>query len=192
MKYGADNPELQGEVAATRLLSALGFPADDVHVVGAVRCFGCPADPFPILQRCWKDGDVVRACLGPIDCAEPRDFTPARIERRFPGEAIEARRNEGWAWNELDQIDPAQGGASRADVDALRLMAVFLPHWDNKARNQRLLCLETRADPRAPCQRPLAMIADAGATFGPDKVNLDGWVRAFLDRRRLIIDGPSC
>ncbi|MGE0448765.1 MAG: hypothetical protein AB7Q29_04200 [Vicinamibacterales bacterium] len=258
IKYGANNPELQGEVAATRLLSAFGFPADSMFVVAGVRCFGCPADPFPLLQRCWHDGEVERACLGPLDYTRPRDFTPAIVERKYPGEKIETSRSDGWSWDELASIDAAAGGAPRADVDALRLMAVFLAHWDNKARNQRLVCLDEAWDELAPCRRPLAMIADAGATFGPPKAdlegwsaapiwrdrasctatmrslpyggstfhdtritesgrrraaqllgslsddqirqlfagarftNVDGWVRAFIERRRVITDGPSC
>jgi hypothetical protein len=63
-----------------------------------------------------------------------------------------------------------------ADLDALRLLAVFLAHWDNKAENQRLVCLDGPAPTPAPdCARPLAMIQDLGATFGPTKVNIGSW-----------------
>ncbi|HTV00781.1 MAG TPA: hypothetical protein VMF13_09600, partial [Luteitalea sp.] len=41
VKYGRDNGEVFAEVAATRLLWALGFGADDVSPV-KVRCKGCP------------------------------------------------------------------------------------------------------------------------------------------------------
>ena len=39
VKYGRGNPELHAEIAATRLLSALGFGADRMFVVkqGALR-----------------------------------------------------------------------------------------------------------------------------------------------------------
>src|SRR6185436_20438814 len=46
VKYGRDNPEVYTEVMATRLLNALGFPADRMYPVARVRCFGCSADPF--------------------------------------------------------------------------------------------------------------------------------------------------
>ena len=49
VKYGADNGEVYAEVAATRLLWALGFGADGMYPVKVV-CRGCSADPF-------KDGD---------------------------------------------------------------------------------------------------------------------------------------
>jgi hypothetical protein len=67
--------------------------------------------------------------------------------------------------------------AHRADLDALRLLAVFLAHWDNKAENQRLVCLDgpPPATPAPDCERPLVMIQDLGATFGPTKVNLGRW-----------------
>ena len=62
-------------------------------------------------------------------------------------------------------IDPSRGGATRDEVDALRLMAVFLHHWDNKSSNQRLTCV----GPTTPdCAHPLAMIQDVGSEFGPE------------------------
>ena len=55
-------------------------------------------------------------------------------------------------------------------------MALFLAHWDNKAENQRLVCLPD-AEPRADgsCPRPFALIDDLGGTFGPRKVDFNGW-----------------
>ena len=64
------------------------------------------------------------------------------VERNFDGEAIEVGFERGWAFYELDKIDASRGGATRAEVDALRLMAIFLHHWDNKSSNQRLTCAE--------------------------------------------------
>ena len=85
-------------------------------------------------------------------------------------------------WNELSAIDPTVGGATHAEVDAFRLMAMFLNPCDNKASNQRLVCpsvpgSEKHTDPdQAPqCDHPLAMIQDVGSTFGPKKVNLHAW-----------------
>jgi hypothetical protein len=106
-----------------------------------------------------------------------REFTWVSVERKMPGRAIEADGFEGWDWSELDRVDASAGGATRAELDALRLVAIFLGHWDNKARNQRLLCEEGPgdADPSAPCKRPLLMIHDVGATFGPGKVEETNW-----------------
>jgi hypothetical protein len=179
VKYGGDNREVFAEVAATRLLAALGFPADFVSVVAGVRCYGCPVDPFPVLQRCWHDGEVERACLGAVRYDLPREFSPAIVERRFPGRTLETRKLEGWGWHELDIIDERGGGATRAEVDAFRLLALFLAHWDNKPDNQRLVCLDPPSErPDRPCERVIAMIGDPGATFGPPKATLTGWATA--------------
>ena len=76
-------------------------------------------------------------------------------------------------------MDAAKGGAPRAHVDALRLLSVFLAHWDNKSENQRLVCLSEKDWPDGgTCRAPLAMLQDIGAAFGPKKVDLEGWTKA--------------
>jgi hypothetical protein len=62
-------------------------------------------------------------------------------------------------------------------VDAFRLMAVLLAHWDNKAANQRLVCTAPGDAAHGTCARPLAMMQDLGSTFGPSKVDLHNWRR---------------
>ena len=74
------------------------------------------------------------------------DFASAAMERHFDGAPIEGVGHEGWAWFELDPVDPALG-AGRAERNARRLTALFLAHWDNKTDNQRLVCLSMTADP---------------------------------------------
>ena len=111
-------------------------------------------------------------------------------------------------WSELDLVDPAAGGAPRAQRDALKLLAVFLQHSDNKSQQQRLLCLSGPGDAapadRAPvatgssttapetaaqasCERPFMLVHDLGNTFGEANrfnrrgisgVNLDKWSKA--------------
>jgi hypothetical protein len=172
VKYGSNNAEVYAEVAASRLLAALGFAADRMYVVKSVRCFGCPKDPFEGLQ-CLNEGASARArietCFPGLDYSKSEDFEHAVIERSLKGRRIETEKERGWSWSELGKIDPSAGGASRAQVDALRLMAVFLGHWDNKSKNQRLICLDK------PCDRTLAMIQDLGGSFGPFKLELKGW-----------------
>lgn len=164
VKYGRNNPETFGEVAATRLVSALGFGADRMYVVGTVRCFGCPAFPYPKVEIF----DALRA-----DPSRAVDFEMAVIERRLPGLEIEG----GWAWPELSAIDAAAGGATRAEVDALRLLAVFLNNWDAKPVNQRLLCTGSATSVPATCGEPLAYMQDLGQTFGPKSIDVEGWTR---------------
>jgi hypothetical protein len=183
VKYG-QTPEINAEVAATRLLTALGFGADDVSMVRRVRCHGCPRRPFltrQIAERLHLDGFL----RDHIDYSEYQDFEWVSVERRDRKKDLEFGNEEGWAFHELPTIDASSGGATRTEVDALRLMAMFLHHWDNKAPNQRLFCMSGaigEASPQADgaeqfpkCERPLAMMQDVGSTFGPRRVDLQAW-----------------
>jgi hypothetical protein len=78
--------------------------------------------------------------------------------------AIEDDTREGWAWWELKNVQ-----APRVELDALRLIAVFLAHWDNKADNQRLVCMDKCMGNGQPCRDSVLMIQDVGATFGRRK-----------------------
>lgn len=174
VKYGV-NPEIPGEVGATLLLKAAGFAADDMRIVRRVRCYGCPRSPYRSRQVAeWFF--VANILDGFLDYDSYADFTNVAVERKHPARSMEVGDHKGFGFYELDAVDPARGGASRAEVDAFRLMAVLLAHWDNKASNQRLVCLgDTGDDGPAPCARPLIMMQDLGATFGPRKVALQGW-----------------
>ena len=175
VKYGIANAELYAEVAATRLVAALGFPADRMHVVRSVNCAGCPKFPYSSL-RCHAALGSQWPCFPTgLDFDRRTRFAPAVIEERLPGRKIQAFEDQGWAWYEVDKIDPRKGGSSRSEVDALRLLAVFLAHWDNKGENQRLVCPPGEDLPDGGCARPLAIIQDLGATFGPSKLDLHNW-----------------
>lgn len=175
VKYGAANPELGAEIAATRLLSVLGFGADRMYFVEKLSCLGCPAFPFSSL-KCLARGGLRSICVpGGLDYTQAVDFAPVVIERRMDGTRIEVDENQGWAWFELDRVDPAFGGSPVHELDAFRLMAVFLAHWDNKSENQRLICLAGSERPDGSCARPFAAIQDLGGTFGPLKLDLRNW-----------------
>jgi len=97
------------------------------------------------------------------------------MERKYDAWPIETAMQEGWAFPELNHVEAPKGGAPRAHVDALRLVAVFLAHWDNKADNQRLVCDSREWPEGQPCAAPRMLLQDLGATFGPRKVNLRRW-----------------
>jgi hypothetical protein len=186
VKYGHTG-EIQAELAASRLLTALGFGADRMFLVPRLRCYGCVRTPFYTnwaLDKVQARELVVRSV--PEDSYT--DFEWAAVERHFGGLPIEAGAREGWAWFELDPLDPSLG-AGRAERDALRLAAMLLAHWDNKAANQRLVCLAPAPSAPAPCPRPFALIHDLGATFGPNKVEIDHWKAApiWTDRARCTV-----
>ena len=151
VRFGRANGEIYAGVAATRLLWALGFGADPLYPVRVV-CRGCPAE-FA------AEGD---AAPGQIV------FDLAAIERKMPGhELVGPGMDPGWTWPELDRVDEGAGGAMAAQRDALKLLAVFLQHTDNKQEQQKLLCLdETLEGAGAGCVRPFMMIHDVGMTFG--------------------------
>lgn len=173
VKYG-DSHEIPAEVAATRLMEIAGFGVDRMYLVPRLRCYGCPRQPFSTMKALAMVGlrDLFLRAMGERAYT---DFAWVTIERRFEGKSIEAGNLRGWGWSELRDIDPTRG-ATRAEVDALHLMAVFLAHWDNKPDNQRLVCLPDAA-PAADgsCPRPFALIEDLGGTFGPRKADLPGW-----------------
>ena len=173
VKYGANNAEIYSEVISSRLLNALGFWADRMYVVASVRCAGCPQDPFDALQCMDSRADLHR-CFGTLDYSHVEVFEHAVIERPVEGRRVEDGDDRGWRWDELNAIRPEAGGARPEHVDAFRLLAVFLNHWDNKAENQRLLCLGEAEDSTG-CQRPVAMIQDLGASFGPKKMDVNAW-----------------
>ncbi len=187
VKYGR-NSEIHAEAAATRLLTALGFAADRVRIVPLVRCFGCPRFPFLTTQLLAMAR--LPGLLAPHGYEDAyTDFEWVAVEQRFGAPAIETGDTEGWAWFELKASQ-----APRADLDAFRLLAVFLAHWDNKSANQRLVCLdELPAAPDQRCAQPLLMIQDLGATFGPAKVNLTAWrdLPVWADRRSCTVSMRS-
>ena len=170
VRYGVVNGEVEGAVLASRLLWALGFGADRVYPV-RVACRGCSSDP-------WTDHE--RA-------AGMRIFDPAAIERKPEGHEMKAdEKDSGWAWPELALVDEAQGGASRAQRDALILLAVFIQHTDSKPEQQRLLCLPGGMTDAGVCEKPFLMLHDVGLTFGhgnfsnrseTSSVNFSEWAR---------------
>lgn len=182
VRYGQDNPDVYTRVAATRLMAAIGFPANRVWVVARVRCFGCPAKPFDAIACLEKQ--PARRCFPRVDYTRFRDFAPVILERPLEGRSIASRRHRGWSWPELDRIDPAAGGAKRAEVDALKLMTAFLD--DRTTTDTRLLCLGVPGD-RDRCRYPAAMLRDLGRTF--DVVDLDRWARApiWTDAERCVV-----
>ena len=179
VKYGR-SPEVPSEVASAKLLHTLGFGADNVILVEKVRCYGCPAEPFMTMKTLGFAGaeKLYKKVMDPKDF---KDFEWAAVERKHYGRPIETQEVEGWAFFELDVIDPKKGGAPRAHVDALRLLSVLLSHWDNKAENQRLVCLSEKDWPEGgKCSKPFAMLQDVGSAWGPRKVDLPEWEKAPL------------
>lgn len=213
VKYGK-NPEVHTEVAAARLLQALGAGADHMDLVRKVRCFGCPEDPYAMLSCLSSPLEGLREQCQPrygevqpngafavkVDYGKYVDFETVAVERKLEGEAIEADDAKGWGW---DELDPKSGpaGPRQAQLDALRLLAVFLNNWDNRADNQRLICPPGAEAAGGACTQPFAFMHDLGGTFGrvggekaERKLDVEGWksVPVWKDAAacRVTIDSP--
>jgi hypothetical protein len=170
VKFGS--AEIYGEVIAARLLWVLGFYADDVYPV-KLLCTKCPEKN---LDHPAKEEKRIY-----------RLIPYATIERSFPGAIIEESEDQGVKWVDADKISEEKGGAPRAQLEALELLAVFMQHSDSKPDNQRLACLnEDITDPDGDgigsCSRPIFMIQDPGSTFGGgidvmhvSRVNFSDW-----------------
>jgi hypothetical protein len=189
VKFGQDNGEVYGEVAATRLLWALGFGADRMFPAKVI-CHNCP-------ENAVRNGKPVPGT---------RTFDPAAIERKMPGDTIEISEDSGWGWSELTFVDPAVGGAPKAHRDALALLAAMIQHTDSKPSQQRLLCRDREmglpADQTGKCVHSFMELNDVGRTFGkanafnrdmPGSVNLKAWsgMQVWKDKKKCTANIPK-
>ena len=169
VKYGAGDNEIYAEVVSTRLMWALGFYADSWFPVRVV-CNNCPADP--------EKGS------GPTGV---QTFDAATVVRKYPGHKMyqEGKSDEGWSWKEID----ASNGQPKSQRDALKLLAAFIQHSDNKPQQQRLVCDKVKVNQSTnpfttTCDNSKMIVQDVGATFGGGgaftsndgaKMNLENW-----------------
>jgi hypothetical protein len=174
VKFGSDDNEVYAEVAATRLMWALGYYSDSWFAV-RVECHNCPQNPV--------------SGAGPT---ETRTFEPATIVRKFSWHKMTeaGKEEEGWSWKELD----TDNGRPSYERDGLKLMGAFLQHSDNKPPQQRLVCHKVEIDNKTEptvvtCDKSVMLVQDLGATFGSGglftsndsaKMNLQNWSKKEL------------
>ncbi len=188
VKYGLDNGEVYAEVAATRLLWALGFGADTVTSV-RVECANCPADPMVYFQGMSSQGaDEPSAHIVAAGERKTRIFVPAAVEEKFKGVKIEMKEDQGWSWKELmnfSSVSPEK----QIHREALGLLMSILQHPDSKGENQRLVCLkdgiQKSENGSIRCTKPFAIVQDVGWTFTSGwkakevftigKMHFEGW-----------------
>jgi hypothetical protein len=174
VKFGAEDNEVYAEVAASRLMWALGFYADGWYSV-RVECHNCPADP--------ESGNGAK---------DTRIFDPATVVRKFKGHKMYevGKDEEGWSWKELAQVNTRPS----YERDGLALLGAFIVHSDNKPQQQRLVCDNVTVDQSThpfttTCESSKMIVQDVGATFGGGglftnndsaKMNLDEWLGSGL------------
>ncbi len=203
VKYDEGGPykEVFGEVLGTRLFWALGFYADRMLPV-RMTCRGCPEHPFEYVDARKKsplnaDGTMAsfpdKARLGTYT------FELAAIEEKLDSEKIETQDKQGWRWSLLDEVDETQGGATRAEIDALKLLNAFVQNADNKSKQNTLACphVSLRVDDHGvvTCERPVMYVDDLGSVFGRGgfttgnggRVDYEAW-----KGRRVWRDSKSC
>ena len=185
IKYDSHNPEIYNEVAASRLLWLLGFPADYYYSV-QLSCLGCPdkEDPWTLIKR-YKT-------LAPAEQLQIKQqlqilkdqkaesvFSIAMIEKKFGEEiVIEKTDQSGWSFAD-DLVVPteqllfpeADKPQQRAQREALTILAAMLSHVDNQPGNQRLYCRRAAADGSCPTEESFLVIQDLGATMGGFRLN---------------------
>ena len=90
----ARDNEVFTEVAAARILWALGFAADHMYSARAANCIGCGSDPF---KSNLKEN---RASIHD----KPVAFNVVAIERLLPMEPIDPGDDETWSWADANAL----------------------------------------------------------------------------------------
>ena len=151
VKFGADDNEVYAEIVATRLMWALGYPADAWFPV-RVECHNCPEN-------------VISGSGSPAT----RTFDPATIVRKLSGHKMyeSGHEEQGWSWKELDTAN----ARPTYERDGLKLLGAFMKHSDNKPPQQRLTCKKVNVNQSTnpfttTCDDPVMLVQDVGATFG--------------------------
>jgi hypothetical protein len=164
IKYGV---KAHTTVAASRLLWALGFGAA-ISTPVKVMCASCPPDPWNTPQPI--QGKTI--------------FKEAVIQELKRGKeiTIQGKAEVGWSWKkDLPLVSNAAGGATRAQIDALKLIAVLIQQGDTKSAQQKLICRPEDYDPNTDvCRKPYMYVYDLGNTFGSDglrvhPLNFEKW-----------------
>jgi len=182
--------EVYGEVLGTRLFWALGFHADRMLPV-RVTCRGCPRHPWEYVDarksKHHLDEQGLIRSFPPEAEIGTYTFDPAAMEETLDAEPIEERKDQGWRWKSLKQVDESLGGATMAEIDALKLLNAFVQNADNKSKQNALVCPRNELSEddagRVTCRRPILYVDDLGSVFGKGgfttghdgRVDYEGW-----------------
>jgi hypothetical protein len=200
-KGAVRNLEVYGEILSTRLMWALGFPADSMYTVKVV-CRNCPLDPWLYIRKELGIYNIQDTVIGFVDKELERSqkwkegrgdrvFDPAIVEVKFSGDTIALEKVKGWEWSELFD-NMANPEVQKPQREALAILMAFIQHMDSKAEQQRLTCEKDSWDGYN-CTKPYMVVQDAGSNFGNgwapfqgdillNKVTVGKWVKLPLWR----------
>ncbi len=206
---GKRNFEVYGEMLSTRLMWALGFPADKIYTA-KVTCLNCPQDPWLYMRKKTGVLDAKDEAIGFVrmDLVKSgewekreakRVFMPTVIEVKYSGDDIAYEGVEGWSWAELfEHMENPE--VQRPQREALTILMAFMNHMDNKAEQQRLSCHKDSWN-GGNCKEPVMLVQDAGSNFGNgwapmqgdirlNKLDLNKWSRlsVWKDMRKCIVN----
>jgi TPR repeat protein len=174
--------DLFSEVAATRLLWALRFPADRVYRVGRIHCHRCPRDPFAEKDPGPEGSYTI--------------FEQVAIELRYEqgrAERYDRWLEGGWSWGEeLHRLRYGTGPDAFSEekkkhFDGLVVVMNLLGHVSTPPQQNRLVCLRGSIQQLGPyklCPDTVMLVHDLGATFGkrdPDSLTSWGSARVWAD-----------
>ena len=155
----ARDNEVFTEVAAARILWALGFAADHMYSARTANCIGCGSDPF---KNNLKEN---RASIHD----KPVAFNVVAIERLLPMEPIDPGDDETWSWADANALY-ANGWTREQKIafDAYRLALGIVSYHNGLDSQNRLACAEWKAGSEHPriCTHPVILVQDLGSTFG--------------------------
>ncbi len=149
--------EVYTEVAVSRFLWALGFPADHMFR-SQVWCQGCSSDPFRDIRT--RADNHLRA--------ETNLFEHASIERK-PWVPLDAEEDKGWDWEDVYarwSRDPLK----RVELEAY-VLALNMVHFHHGISKQNTLAcdLDTWDSATGVCREPVIFLDDPGSSFGGGK-----------------------
>ncbi len=140
--------DMYTEVASTRLLWALGYPAQPAYTTAGVVCHGCPEDDA------FRQKGSRRTMV----------YVDAMVDRPYP-DALELS-----TWSVKDVADqvywkewPIQ---KRVYFDGLIVLAGLIHHRSNARQQNSLVCLARPGSGCAPDAETFMLFADLGSTFG--------------------------
>jgi hypothetical protein len=169
------NGEVYSEIAASRLLTGLGFKTDRMFPA-TVICYNCPEEPFTYITRPELRKQMKRV--------EKLVLQKTAIELKATGKELGVPKLDdqlqpvidaygeisydeiGWGFDRVRFGEAASDDATESMYrEALSILLAMLQHADNKPDNQRLICTDWN-DKSSSCEQSYLVAQDLGALFG--------------------------